>query len=212
MNYITEIKAFYDLVSVKQLSTGQIVLWHALMYINNKCAWAEWFTVPNKTLELYTGLSRQSIVNARNVLKQYGALEFKANGTKATAYTLKILQVPLQPALQDALQDTLQPALQVPLPLNKRNKTKQNETLKEKIPAESKRKSFVKPDVEEVRTYCLERKNGVDPQRFYDFYEARGWMAGKVRMKDWKAAVRTWEKPKKQGDDDWGINFDRQDF
>lgn len=198
MNYITEIKAFYDLVSVKRLSTGQIVLWHALMYINNKCAWAEWFTVPNKTLELYTGLSRQSIVNARNVLKQYGALDFKANGVKATAYTLKILQVSLQPALQLPLQDALQPALRSPLPLNKQDETRLNKTFKEKIPAESKRKSFVKPSVEEIGAYCLERKNDVDPQRFYDFYEARGWMVGKVHMKDWKAAIRTWEKPKEK--------------
>ena len=56
MNYIAEIKAFYDLVQVKQLSTGQIALWNALMYINNKCSWIEWFTVPNLTLELNTGM------------------------------------------------------------------------------------------------------------------------------------------------------------
>lgn len=124
MNYITEIKAFYDLVSVKRLSTGQIVLWHSLMYINNKCAWAEWFTVPNRTLELYTGMSRQSIVNARNILKQYGMIDFKTNGVKATAYILKSLQVPLQDALQPALQPALQVPLQDALPLNKLNKTK----------------------------------------------------------------------------------------
>ena len=124
MNYITEIKAFYDLVSVKRLSTGQIVLWHSLMYINNKCAWTEWFTVPNRTLELYTGMSRQSIVNARNILKQYGLIDFKTNGVKAMAYILKSLQVPLQDALQPALQVPLQPALQDALPLNKLNKTK----------------------------------------------------------------------------------------
>lgn len=194
MNYITEIKAFYDLVSVKRLSTGQIVLWHALMYINNKCAWAEWFTVPNKTLELYTGLSRQSIVNARNVLKQYGALDFKANGVKATAYTLKILQDALQPALRLTLQDTLQPALQSPLPLNKLDKTRLDKTIKEKIPSESKRKKFQKPTVEQIQAYCVERKNDVNPSLFYDYYEARGWMIGKSPMKDWKAAVRTWER------------------
>lgn len=58
MNYLAEIKAFYDLVPIKRLSTGQIALWHALMAINNKCAWIEWFTVSNLTLELNTGLSR----------------------------------------------------------------------------------------------------------------------------------------------------------
>lgn len=50
------------------------------------------------------------------------------------------------------------------------------------------------PTIEEVKTYCLERNKGVDPQRWFDFYEAKGWMIGKNSMKDWKAAVRTWEK------------------
>lgn len=56
------------------------------------------------------------------------------------------------------------------------------------------RKRFVPPTVEEVRLYCLERGNGIDPQSFVDHYKARGWKYnGNVPMKDWKAAVRTWE-------------------
>lgn len=55
------------------------------------------------------------------------------------------------------------------------------------------RSRFVPPSIEEVRAYCLERGNKVDPQRFVDFYQANGWMRGKNRIKDWKAAVRTWE-------------------
>ena len=55
------------------------------------------------------------------------------------------------------------------------------------------RKAFRKPTVEEVAAYCTERKNGVDPQQFIDFYESKGWVVGKSPMKDWRAAVRTWE-------------------
>lgn len=55
-------------------------------------------------------------------------------------------------------------------------------------------KVWVKPTVEEVRSYCEQRGNHVDPQEFVDFYESKGWMIGKNRMKDWQAAVRTWEK------------------
>ena len=44
------------------------------------------------------------------------------------------------------------------------------------------------------RKYCVERGNKVDPQSFIDFYESKGWMIGKNHMKDWKAAVRTWER------------------
>lgn len=61
---------------------------------------------------------------------------------------------------------------------------------KEKI---LKRKKFVKPTLDEVIEYCAERNNMVVPQRFYDYYESNGWMVGKNKMKDWKAAVRTWE-------------------
>lgn len=50
------------------------------------------------------------------------------------------------------------------------------------------------PTVDEIATYCTERKNSVDPQRFFDYYESNGWMVGRSKMKDWKAAVRTWEK------------------
>lgn len=45
----------------------------------------------------------------------------------------------------------------------------------------------------EVREYCLERGGSIDPQRFFDFYEAKGWRVGNQPMKDWQAAVRTWE-------------------
>lgn len=60
-------------------------------------------------------------------------------------------------------------------------------------PAE-KRNLFVPPSVDEVRAYCQERGNHIDPQRFVDFYTANGWTQGRGKpIKDWRAAVRTWE-------------------
>ena len=55
-------------------------------------------------------------------------------------------------------------------------------------------KVFIPPTADQVKEYCLERGNSVDPNRFVDFYTAKGWIVGKSKMKDWKAAVRTWEK------------------
>ena len=55
-------------------------------------------------------------------------------------------------------------------------------------------KRFKPPTVDEVRAYCQERKNNVNPEAFVDFYESKGWMVGKNKMKDWKASVRTWER------------------
>ena len=56
------------------------------------------------------------------------------------------------------------------------------------------RSRFLKPSLEDIRSYCQERRNQVDPERFFNFYESKGWMVGKSPMKDWKAAVRTWEQ------------------
>ena len=67
----------------------------------------------------------------------------------------------------------------------------------------SRGKRFSPPTVDEVREYCQERNNGIDAAAFVDFYVARGWMIGKTHMKDWKAAVRTWENRRKQeGEED----------
>ena len=61
-------------------------------------------------------------------------------------------------------------------------------------PTPGKADCFIKPSLDEVREYCALRKNNVDPERFIDYYDSVGWMIGQNLMKDWKAAVRHWEK------------------
>jgi len=56
-----------------------------------------------------------------------------------------------------------------------------------------KTKKFIKPNIQEIKDYCFERKNNVDVNKFFNYYEANGWKVGKNAMKDWKACVRTWE-------------------
>ena len=56
------------------------------------------------------------------------------------------------------------------------------------------------PTLEEVKAYCSERGNKVDPERWFDYYTSNGWKVGKNPMKDWKAAVRTWERQDKPVD------------
>ncbi len=66
---------------------------------------------------------------------------------------------------------------------------------KDSIEGEQKRKRFVPPTLQEIKTYCLERKNNVDAERFFDYYSTNGWVQGKGKpIKDWKACVRTWER------------------
>lgn len=70
---------------------------------------------------------------------------------------------------------------------------------KEKLDADDdEKKRFKIPSVIEIASYCRKRNNTVDAQRFFDFYESKGWMIGKNKMKDWKAAVRTWENQERK--------------
>lgn len=70
---------------------------------------------------------------------------------------------------------------------------------KEKFDADDdEKKRFKIPSVIEIASYCRKRNNSIDAQRFFDFYESKGWMIGKNKMKDWKAAVRTWENQEKK--------------
>lgn len=68
---------------------------------------------------------------------------------------------------------------------------------------ENIKEKFKKPTLEEVETYCKERNNNVDPERFIDFYESKDWMIGKNKMKDWKACIRTWENKTKEKIPNW---------
>lgn len=74
---------------------------------------------------------------------------------------------------------------------NNNDKSENKENTKEK--EKPKRKPFVKPTLEEVKAYCRERESTVLAGAFYDWYESNGWKVGKNPMKDWKAAIRTWE-------------------
>lgn len=74
---------------------------------------------------------------------------------------------------------------------NNESKSIELDTDKEK---DNKRKRFIPPTLEEIKAYCNERKSNVDAERFFDYYESNGWMVGKTKMKDWKAAFRSWER------------------
>lgn len=74
------------------------------------------------------------------------------------------------------------------------NTGKDNKDGDEKKSTVQKAKKFVKPTLEEVAAYCQERNNLVDPQRFLSYYNSNGWKVGRNPMKDWKAAVVSWER------------------
>ena len=89
----------------------------------------------------------------------------------------------------------------MPVKESKVKESKEKESIDTITPDEPahRSQSFKPPTIDDVRDYCKERKNHVDPDRFVDFYAAKGWMVGKNKMKDWKAAVRTWDRGDEAG-------------
>jgi hypothetical protein len=71
------------------------------------------------------------------------------------------------------------------------NEQRTNQELKEELKGGNKR--FKPPTIDEVSMYCISRGNSINAEAFVDFYESKGWMVGKNKMKAWKAALRTWE-------------------
>lgn len=85
---------------------------------------------------------------------------------------------------------------------------KEKDTLKGIQKEKPENKKFIKPTLAEVQAYCRERQNNVDAERWLDYYEANGWKVGKNPMKDWRAAVRTWERGTVAGG---GTNTEKRD-
>lgn len=89
MNYIREINAFYDWLETNSIPDSAIVLWHALMHINNKTGWVTEFTVAISTLSTKTGLKKDAIIRARLRLQQCGRIDFKSRtGQQSAIYQM----------------------------------------------------------------------------------------------------------------------------
>ena len=176
------------------------VLWvHLLLMANHKPQKFVWnkeeitinrgqvLTGRNK-LSLITGLTPQNIRTALTTLKSTNRITSKPY-SKFSVFTINNYDQYQGDSQQ--LTNKLannQPTTNQQLTTYKNDKNDKNDKRK----GENGR--FAPPPLDDVLGYCRERKNGIDADRFVDFYTSRGWMMGKTKMKDWKAAVRTWEK------------------
>lgn len=89
MNYITQLNAFDEWAIVNQPATGQYALYIALLAINNKCGWKEWFAAPNMIIDGRIAMTKQGITKARQYLSDNGLIEFKTrSGNQATMYKI----------------------------------------------------------------------------------------------------------------------------
>jgi DNA-binding transcriptional MerR regulator len=131
-----------------------------------------------------TGISVQTIRTILKKLEKTNEIELKST----SQYT--IVTICKYECYQDENETSNKPITN-----NQQTTNKQLTTNKNEKNIKNERSIFIEPTYNEILEYCSERKNGVDVNKFLNFYSAKGWMVGKNKMIDWKACVRTWEKP-----------------
>lgn len=204
MEYIKEINMFFDWLESNPMKSSSIVLWFALMNTANKARWPMDFSVAISTLRSKTGCTKDQIYAARNQLQQKGRISFRqrpgnqsavyqlipfvseieTQSTTQTTTQIKNYEFVSEIATQSATQTPTQSATQTP-----------NIIRLDKTRLDNLESAYAPPTIDEITAYCLEHGyRAVNPQLFFDYYEANGWRIGKNPMKDWRAAVRTWER------------------
>ena len=131
-------------------------------------------------LAIETGLSIQQIRTSLDKLKSTNEITIK---TTSQGTIIEIVNYAKYQIVTNEV-TIKQPTSNQPITTNKNVKNEKNE-----------RSVFIEPTFNEILEYCSQRKNGVDVNKFLNFYSSKGWMVGKNKMIDWKACVRTWEKP-----------------
>lgn len=163
-----------------------------------------------ENIEEKTGLTGYQQRQAINKLAEAGIIECKKMGIPAKRY-IRIIEQQVVNLFNDKKSKNLttgdEEISQQEVKKLHSNKTKDNKTEERdrkdiyiKKPAEDKPKKprFVAPTIEDIRSYCHEIGSTIDPEYFFDYYKSNGWMAGKVKMTDWKATVRNWSRRQKE--------------
>lgn len=201
-SYIDRINAFWNWRLFNPVPDKAVALYFAILHCANRAGFPDEVYIPNSTLLSLVDMERRDLYRIRNILVQSGLVAIgKGHKGQAASYQLRPISdiygtnLDTNPVTNVVTNPVTNPVTNM-APYTDKDKDKDKD-IKETPPKGGAKKSaqrFDPPTVEQVREYCEERGNYVDADRFVDFYSAKGWMVGKNRMKDWKAAVRTWER------------------
>lgn len=171
--------------------TGALMLSQALYWTKRSSGRDGWFYKTQADWEDETGMTRFEQETARKKLRDLGILEEKKQGIPCKTHYRVNLE-----SLQTRLLESRRQCRGNPADSAEEIQQAITETTTETTTEESAKtkKRFSPPSVADVRLYCIERKNGIDAEAFVDHYNSNGWMVGRNRMKDWRAAVRQWER------------------
>ena len=188
----------------RRLTPGQKLVYARIAFFD------EYFETASKTAE-YLGLTEHTVRRAKRVLEKLGYIKCVMNTGHGKKYTADVVKMATQTGQnghsdrpkvvyqtgQNGQADwpkwSSRPANLAHIDKNIEKNIGKNVNKKEN----KKERKTARPTLEEIKAYCQERQNQVDPERFLDYYTANGWKVGRNPMKDWKAAVRTWERSAK---------------
>lgn len=177
MNYIELINLFWQIRRKERFSSSEADLYYFLMQESNARQWENPFECTNGIICATIGFSEKTMIDARKGLKEKGLIDFEAGQRR--------LRSPVYTLLYNKKGSRLASKRKV------KPEGKGLPVLEDRCMVKS---TFVVPTFEEVKHYCTQRGGSVDARKFIDFYTAKDWMIGRNKMKNWQAAVRTWEK------------------
>lgn len=184
-----------------------VALWvHLIMRANWKDGWFMGERIPRGSLATSTAsLAEQTGVSESTVRRWLKKFENDGQITRQATNRFTIINITNYRAFQDIPDDRVNE--QVTEQVNKQMNEQVNNQVTEQVNhnrtkkqsnKETKKQVFIRPSLDDVRQYASENSLSVDPERFYDYYEANGWtINGKAQMKDWKAAMRNWSRREK---------------
>lgn len=193
MTYIDYLNAFNQWLETNPLPVSSQLLYYKLLYVFNRAGWPEEVGVDNlRVRQMLGGVTEKTAIQARDRLVEAGFITYQrgrkgfhnryALPKKHCNFYSKTVSVSVSE--NDSISASINAS-------HIKTKTKNPSPYS---PPRGERERFVSPTVEEVRAYCMERHSCVSPEEFVDYYASNGWMVGKTKMRDWQAAVRTWER------------------
>ena len=208
MTYIDYLNEFNRWLESNVLPGNAQLMFFKFLDVFNRAGWPEYVQVDNFRLTMMIDASAiTTALRARDKLVEAGFLIYQKGKKGApNRYSLKCsVKNETISATISATENATISATENATHIKTKTKTKNTPLLS---PHGGTRKRFSPPTVDEVREYCQSRSNGIDPEAFVAFYASKGWKVGRSPMKDWKQAVITWEKRRKQeGEEDIYAKF-----
>ena len=203
----------HDIRIIESLPDGkEIVLFYLKLMLESvdhegELRFSEELPFSEQMLSTITNTDVSIVTSALDTLSQFGLVETDESGTIILPKVMDMIDsasdtdsARRQKRYRERKKEERNESLQQNVTHVTSVTTKDNESKsksKSYIERNTKERKFSKPTLEEVISYCQERNNDVDAERFINYYESKGWKVGSTPMKDWKAAVRTWEKNSK---------------